>query len=425
MPPSILDTAAPLADATRTALERDYARFGDAGLPDDPGAFVADEYGIDLGGSYGGSPIRCVFGKASGQLSLQKSQVVGDIAGGLGYVILKTVIAEDEGGGQSMAEWAIPETRMVVERITNPDGDDGWTVTWKGRGWYGTFEEYLAFFRESLEAARRTGVLIVPSCKYHLPSVEGEEWRVGEYAYTTSRLVEVWRDVVGDSPMPIEKDFSPTLAGDDRAQSSRRILDWLRRVPRLIREGGDGRVVVGLKLMNAMFDDAFQLDMIRAATEGDGTGNGADWLVVANRLFDPAKQFDGKTGVAYGGPELSKRNLRILRLAGEAERDGSLPPMPPISATGDILTGRMAAEYALAGAANFQMHTVFQLPNSEFSAGRLPRTARAVHRLVLHPIHGFVACMSRLKELSVNAGLETSGPYAVSDAGRLGSFSAL
>ena len=163
--------------------------------------------------------------------------------------------------------------------------------------------------------------------------------------------------------MPIEKDFSPTLAGDDRAQSSRRILDWLRRVPRLIREGGDGRVVVGLKLMNAMFDDAFQLDMIRAATEGDGTGNGADWLVVANRLFDPAKQFDGKTGVAYGGPELSKRNLRILRLAGEAERDGSLPPMPPISATGDILTGRMAAEYALAGAANFQMHTVFQLPN--------------------------------------------------------------
>ena len=174
-----------------------------------------------------------------------------------------------------------------------------------------------------------------------------------------------------------------------------------------------------------MFDDAFQLDMIRAATEGDRSGNGADWLVVANRLFDPAKQFDGKTGVAYGGPELSKRNLRILRLAGAAERDGSLPPMPPISATGDILTGRTAAEYALAGAANFQMHTVFQLPNSEFSAGRLPRTARAVHRLVLHPTHGFVACMSRLKELSVSAGLETSGPYTGSDAGRLGSFSAL
>lgn len=425
MPSSILDSAPPVRDDTRVALERDSERFAETGLPDDLAGYVAEKYGIDLSGSYGGSPIRCVFGKASGQLSLQLSQVQGDIAGGLGYVILKTVIAQDEGGGQSMAEWAIPETRMLVERITDRDGDDGWTVTWKGRGWYGTFDQYLAFFREALEAARGTGVLIVPSCKYHLPSREGEEWQVGEYAYTTSRLVEVWQDVVGDSPMPIEKDFSPTLAGDDRAQSSRRILDWLRRVPGLIREGGDGRVAVGLKLMNAMFDDAFQLDMIRAATEGDGTAGGADWLVIANRLFDAGKEFDGNTGVAYGGPELSKRNLRVLRQAADAVRDGTLPPTPPISATGDILTGRTAAEYALAGAENFQMHTLFQLPNSEFSAGRLPRTARAVHRLVLHPIHGFVASMTRLQEMSASAGLEVSGLYDVSDAARLGGFQAL
>ena len=422
MPSSILDSAPPLPDATRTALERDYQRFGDGGLPDDFAGYVAEEYGVDLRGSYGGSPIRCVFGKASGQLSLQRSQVEGDIAGGLGYVILKTVIAQDQTGGQSMAEWAIPETRMHVERITDAEGDEGWTVTWKGRGWYGTFDEYLAFFREALEAARGTGVLIVPSCKYHLPSREGEEWRVGEYVHTTSRLVEVWRDVVGDSPMPIEKDFSPTLAGDDRAQSSRRILDWLRRVPELIREGGRGRVVVGLKLMNAIFDDAFQLEMIRAATEGDGRGSGADWLVIANRLFDAEKEFDGKRGVAYGGPELSKRNLRILRQARDAVRDGSLATLPPISATGDILTGRTAAEYALAGAENFQMHTLFQLPNSEFSAARLPRTARAVHRLVLHPIHGFAACMARLRQSSESAGLQVSAPYGVSDVRVLGGF---
>ena len=424
MSSSILDSAPPLREATRAALERDYERFGDAGLPADLAGYVADEYGIGLSGSYGGSPIRCVFGKASGQLSLQRSQVEGDIAGGLGYVILKTVIAQDAGGGQSMAEWAIPETRMLVERITDPEGDEGWTVTWKGRGWYGTFDEYLAFFREALEAARGTGVLIVPSCKYHLPSREDEEWRVGEYAYTTSRLVEVWRDVVGDSPMPIEKDFSPTLAGDDRAQSSRQILEWLRRVPGLIREGGGGRVVVGLKLMNAMFDDAFQLDMIRAATDGDGHGQGADWLVIANRLFDAGKEFDGKRGVAYGGPELSKRNLRTLRQARDAVRDGSLPAPPPISATGDILTGRTAAEYALAGAENFQMHTLFQLPNTEFSAGGLPRAARAVHRLAFHPIHGFIATMVRLQESSNRTGLKVEDLYDVSDARRLGAFRA-
>ena len=429
MPSSVLDASPPLPDEIRVALERDYERFAEEGLPADLAGYVADTYGIDLSGSYGGSPIRCVFGKASGQLSLQRSQVEGDIAGGLGYVILKTVIAQDERGGQSMAEWAIPETRMLVERITDPEGDEGWTVTWKGRGWYGTFDEYLTFFRQALEAARGTGVLIVPSCKYHLPSRDGEEWRVDEYNYTTARLVEVWRDVVGDAPMPIEKDFSPTLAGDDRARSGRQILDWLRRVPRLIRAGGDGQVVVGLKLMNAMFDDDFQLEMIRAATEGEEKEgehdtSGADWLVIANRLFDGQKEFDGKIGVAYGGPELSKRNLRVLRKASKAVTDGSLPPMPPISATGDILTGRMAAEYALAGAENFQMHTLFQLPNAEFRAARLPRAARAVHRLAFHPIHGFIATMVRLQESSNRTGLKVEDLYDVSDARRLGAFRA-
>ena len=95
---------------------------------------------------------------------------------------------------------------------------------------------------------------------------------------------------------------------------------------------------------------------------------------------------------------------------------------PPISATGDILTGRTAAEYALAVAENFQMHTLFQLPNSEFSAARLPRTARAVHRLVLHPIHGFAACMARLRQSSESAGLQVSAPYGVSDVRVLGGF---
>ena len=427
MSSSVLDSLPPLRDDIRAALERDYERFAEDGLPANLAGYVAEEYGIDLSGSYGGSPIRCVFGKASGQLSLQRSQVEGDIAGGLGYGILKTVIAQDERGDQSMSEWAIPETRMVVERITDPDGDEGWTVTWKGRGWYGTFDEYLAFFREALEAAQGTGTLIVPSCKYHLPSQDGEEWRTDEYTYTTARLVEVWRDVVGDAPMPIEKDFSPTLAGDDRARSSLQILDWLRRVPGLIRAGGDGRVVVGLKLMNAMFDDDFQLEMIRAATEGqegEKDGTGADWLVIANRLFDAGKEFDGKTGVAYGGPELSKRNLRILRKASKAVTNGSLPPMPLISATGDILTGRTAAEYALAGAENFQMHTLFQLPNAEFRAARLPRAARAVHRLAFHPMHGFIAAMAQLRESSDNTGLQGEGLYGVSDARRLGAFDA-
>ena len=88
MSSSVLDSLPPLRDDIRAALERDYERFAEDGLPANLAGYVAEEYGIDLSGSYGGSPIRCVFGKASGQLSLQRSQVEGDIAGGLGYVIL-------------------------------------------------------------------------------------------------------------------------------------------------------------------------------------------------------------------------------------------------------------------------------------------------------------------------------------------------
>ena len=37
-----------------------------------------------------------------------------------------------------------------------------------------------------------------------------------------------------------------------------------------------------------------------------------DFLIYANRLFDPQRVFEGSRGVAYGGPDLSDRNLRLL-----------------------------------------------------------------------------------------------------------------
>ena len=68
--------------------------------------------------------------------------------------MLKSIIAEDASGAQSMSEWAIEETRMVVERITGKDETEGWTVSWKGRGWYDTFAKYLEFFDEALSLAQ-------------------------------------------------------------------------------------------------------------------------------------------------------------------------------------------------------------------------------------------------------------------------------
>src|SRR5687767_4588419 len=145
-----------LEPQTRAALAEDYDSFA-RGLPRPLEDFVRERYEVDLSSEYGGLPIKNPFGKASGQLSLNLSQVRRDAEAGLGFVVLKTLIAQDAGGGQSMSAWAIPVTRMQVEPIRGADGSSGWTVTWKGRGWSESFEAYLELFAESLAVYRETG----------------------------------------------------------------------------------------------------------------------------------------------------------------------------------------------------------------------------------------------------------------------------
>ena len=385
--------------SARSALAEDYERFAD-GLPEALEEYVRDRYEINLSSEYGGLPIKNPFGKASGQLSLNVSQVAHDAAAGLGFVVLKTIIAEDEHGAQSMSEWAIHETRMMVERIKGADGSEGWTVTWKGRGWYDTFEEYLEFFGQALRVVENSGMPVVPSCKYHLPRSDEGEWKLGEYEYTTSRLLEVWqRHGPAGRDMPIEKDFSPTLAGSDRAAQKHIILQWLMRVTRLMRQAASpARIKVGLKLFNAVFDDAFQLEMLRAINKASDAEGVPDFLVYGNRLFDPDREFAGVSGVAYGGPDLSDRNLAVLGSMRALEQVEQVSICPcPISATGNIVTGRIAAEYLLRGASSFQMHTYFQLPSSEYKMRTGSKTARALHELYFHPEEGLIAWLLHLR----------------------------
>jgi len=121
-------------------LERDFERFKRE-LPRDFPAYVRDAYRIDLSARYLGYSIPHPVGKGSGQLSLNQDQLETDLSAGLAFVVLKTVIAEDSAGQQAMAAWAIHETRMRVERRESLAGREGWTVTWKGRGWDRSFEE--------------------------------------------------------------------------------------------------------------------------------------------------------------------------------------------------------------------------------------------------------------------------------------------
>ncbi|MBI4027917.1 MAG: hypothetical protein HY360_23230 [Verrucomicrobia bacterium] len=378
--------------ANRSLLERDYERFAKAPWPTPWEAFVLEEYGFDLAGAYAGMPLRNPFGKASGQLSLNAAQVNADGEAGLGFVVLKTVIAQDETGARMMQDWAIKETKMQVEEITGKSGEKGFTVTWKGRGWYDTFEAYLKFMSEALDLGAKYRMLIVPSAKYHLPTTD--EFKIAEYRYTTRALQEVWRRKCPGQPMPLEKDFSPTLAGSDRSKQKSTILRWLDTVPRLLKEPATSPADIrtGLKIMNAMFEDAFQCEMLRTVLNAPFK---PDFLILFNRLFDPKKEFDGKVGVAYGGPDLSDRNLRTLDAWLEA--NDSRAPVE-FSASGNICSGRMLAEYALRGAASGQIHTYFQLPNSNYRKTEGSKTQKAMHELVFHPHNGLIAVMTHLCE---------------------------
>jgi dihydroorotate dehydrogenase len=220
--------------------------------------------------------------------------------------------------------------------------------------------------------------------------------------------------------MPLEKDFSPTLAGSDRSRQRRVVLEWLRRVPSLIRGSVEsGSVRVGLKLFNSLDTDEFQLEMLAAVHDGPRP----DFLVYANRLFDPDREFEGHRGVAFGGPELSDRNLRLLSALRAAQARGEIDPAPlEISGTGDISSGRIAVEYALRGCTSFQVHTLFQLPASEFAMRVGSKVQRALHRLYFDPRDGLIVWLSHAaRALGVGRG----DTIAFLDVARRGAVSAL
>lgn len=374
-----------LSASVSARLAEDFDRYAAEPLGEAVAEWARDRWKLALEGRYAGRPTRTPIGKASGQLSMTPGQVEADARAGLGFVVLKTVIAEDSAGARAMEAWAVHESHMRVEPVADDSGASGWTVTWRGRGWDKSFEEYRQLLAAALDIAKRHGMEVVPSVKYHLPSADGEAFRADEYLYTTRALLDTWRQAGRDDRMPLEKDFSPTLAGDARADRRETILRWLRGVPTLVHAAAPNAVALGIKLMNARFDDAFQSSMLDAVS---GPDTGVDFVVAFNRLFDLER------GVAFGGPALSRRNLRVL----DAYRASPSAAPRELSATGDVSSGRRAIEYALRGATSVQLHTFFQLPRSEYRSTAASRSAAAMHELVLHPERGLMAWMLHLAE---------------------------
>ncbi|MGH7546682.1 MAG: hypothetical protein ACREMM_00740, partial [Gemmatimonadales bacterium] len=90
----------------RERLERDFERFRQA-LPRDFPDYVREAYRIDLTARYLGVRVPHPIGKGAGHLSLNPGQLEDDAAAGLAFVLLKTVVAQDETGARGMAAWAI------------------------------------------------------------------------------------------------------------------------------------------------------------------------------------------------------------------------------------------------------------------------------------------------------------------------------
>ena len=420
--PFLLPGAPEISPELTSRVRSDYERFAAQGLPENLDDYLVQSYGIDMTASYAGMSIRNPWGKASGQLSLNRAQIEEAADARLGFVVLKTVIAQDAQGHQSMSAWAIKEAQMVAEPIVSPKtGAEGWTITWKGRGWWQSFADYLELVRACSSIGRDRGLLIVPSVKYHLPATPGEAWREDEYRETTRQLLLAYQAGAGPVAMPIEKDFSPTLAGSDLASQRAIVLDWLGRVPGLIRSAATdlGRVIVGLKLFNSLDDETFQLAML-AEVHGESR---PDYVIYANRLFDPDRVFENQRGVAYGGPDLSDRNLRLLSNLRAAQGRGEIPSRPmDIGATGDICSGRIAVEYALRGCTSFQIHTLFQLPSGEYPMRLGTKVQKALHRLYFDPKDGFIVWLIHAAH---RLGLAREGLVRFLDLTRIGASRAL
>ena len=391
MQPHLLPAAPDIPPETLRSVNRDHDRFARHGLPEGLDRYLLETYGLDLTASYAGIPLANPWGKASGQLSLNLASVLEAADAGLAFVVLKTVIAQDAKGNQAMSAWAIKESQMSLDRIKSVDSaEEGWTVTWNGRGWWQTFDDYLDLVRSACQIGLERNLLVVPSVKYHLPSPGETSWRTDEYQVTTRAILDSFQSAGGAWPMPLEKDFSPTLAGSDRAAARASVIDWIRRVPGLIRSAAPdpGQLRVGLKLFNSLDDDEFQLSLL---AEVFSAAEPPDFLVYANRLFDPDRIHDGQRGVAYGGPDLSNRNLRMLAALRLAQDDGTIPRLQlEISGTGNINSGRIAIEYALRGCTSFQIHTLFQLPASEYACLKGTKVQRALHKLYFDPHDGFI-----------------------------------
>lgn len=380
----VLSEPLKIDENTLKKLERDYNKFGDSDMPENIEKYIMDEYQLDISANFAGYRIKNPFGKASGQLSMNLHQIENDVLSGLSFIVLKTVIAEDDTGKSTMKNWKINESAMKVEKIKSKSGLIGWTVTWKGRGWSKSFDEYIELYRKSLELSDKYGIPISASCLFHLPT-QNEEFKLKEYEYSVSKLFKAYKSKKHVFDMILEIDFSPTLNVLASAKDLKNVKRWFSEIPKIVRRYSDSNIRLGAKVFNSTFGVKEQAEILKYALESD-----FDFLTLFNRLYDPIKN------IAYGGYDLSDRNLTVMD---ETSDDicAFLKSKKYISATGNICNGKMMIEYALRGASSGQIHTFFQIPIKYYRMKNGLRPRRALHELIFNPSEGLIPSMYHLE----------------------------
>ena len=101
-----------------------------------------------------------------------------------------------------------------------------------------------------------------------------------------------------------------------------------------------------------------------------------DFLIYANRLFNPQRVFEGDQRRRLRWPRSQRPKFTPAEPDAQGQSRGEICREPlEISATGDVSSGRIAVEYALRGCASFQIHTLFQLPAEAFAMPGDPRSS--------------------------------------------------
>ena len=167
------------------------------------------------------------------------------------------------------------------------------------------------------------------------------------------------------------------------------VIEWIRRVPGLIRSAATGDAAQGrTQALQQPRGRGFQHAML---AEGPWRPP-ARLLVYANRLFDPDRVFEGNRGVAYGGPDLSDRNLRMLSALRGPARGESRRPDAARSSRQPAISARAGSPWNTP-AGMHQLSDPYVVPASRVrvrDATWARRSREALHRLYFDPDEGFI-----------------------------------